>query len=73
MTKLDAQQAIADAVAAKANVLTLTGSGVAVWFGLTANEIAAFGGLAVAVVGLLANIWFRWQSLQIERKKAGIE
>lgn len=73
MTKLDTQQAVADAVAAKANVLTLTGSGVAVWFGLTANEIAAFGGLAVAVVGLLANIWFRWQSLQIERKKAGIE
>ena len=73
MTKLDAQQAIADAVAAKANVLTLTGSGVAVWFGLTANEIAAFGGLAVAVVGLLANIWFRWKSMQIERKKAGIE
>ena len=73
MTKLDTQQAVADAVAAKANVLTLTGSGAAVWFGLTANEIAAFGGLAVAVVGLLANIWFRWQSLQIERKKAGVE
>lgn len=72
MTKLDTQQAVADAVAAKANAVALTGSGAAVWFGLTANEIAAFGGLAVAVAGLLVNVWFRWQSLQIERKKAGI-
>lgn len=73
MTKLDAQQHVADAVAAKAQAVALTGSGTAVLFGLTANEIAAFGGLAVAVAGLLVNIWFRWQSLQIERKKAGIE
>ena len=39
---------------------TYGGSGVAMYFGLTANEIAAFGGLFVAVIGLVANIWITW-------------
>lgn len=39
---------------------TYGGSSVAVYFGLTANEIAAFGGLFVAAVGLIANIWITW-------------
>lgn len=73
MNKIDTQQAVADAVAAKASAVTLTGGVSAVWFGMTANEIAAFGGLAVAVCGLLVNVWFRWQSLKLERRKAGLE
>lgn len=46
------------------------GSGAAVYFGLTANEIAAFGGLFIAVIGLLVNIWYKHQHLKIAKEKA---
>lgn len=46
------------------------GSGAAVYFGLTANEIAAFGGLIIAVIGLLVNIWYKHQHLKIAKEKA---
>jgi hypothetical protein len=45
------------------------GSAGAVYFGLTANEIAAFGGLIIAIIGLLVNIWFKHQHLQIAKTK----
>lgn len=57
-----------------ANAATYGGSGTAVFFGMTANEIAAIGGLIVAVVGLIVsqamNWWFKWQHLQIAKKAA---
>lgn len=52
-----------------ATTATYGGSSAAVYFGMTANEIAAFGGLAIAVIGLLANIWFKHQHLQIAKQK----
>ena len=46
------------------------GSATAVYFGLTANEIAAFGGLIIAVIGLIVNIWYKHQHLKIAKGKA---
>lgn len=45
------------------------GSGAAVYFGLTANEIAAFGGLIIAIIGLLVNIWYKHQHLQLAKRE----
>jgi hypothetical protein len=45
------------------------GSASAVYFGLTANEIAAFGGLIIAIIGLIVNIWYKHQHLKIAREK----
>ena len=49
------------------------GSGAAVYFGLTANEIAAFGGLIIAIIGLAVNIWYKHQHLQLAKEKAKAE
>ena len=58
-----------------AKVSTYGGSAGAVFFGLTANEMAALGGLLIAAVGLLVSLYFqvrndrrnaqrRWQESQ---------
>jgi hypothetical protein len=47
-----------------ATTATYAGSGAAVYFGLTANEIAAFGGLLVAVVGLIVTWYYKHQSFK---------
>lgn len=52
-----------------ASAATYGGSATAVFFGLTANEFAALGGLCVAIIGLLANIWFKHQHLKLAREK----
>ncbi len=52
-----------------ATTATYGGSSAAVYFGMTANEIAAFGGLAIAVIGLLVNWWYKHQHLQLTKKK----
>lgn len=51
-----------------ASVATYGGSATAVFFGLTANEFAALGGLCVAVIGLLVNIWFKYEHLKIAKQ-----
>jgi hypothetical protein len=48
-----------------ASAATYGGSATAVFFGLTANEFAAIGGLFIALIGLLVNIWFKHQHLPI--------
>lgn len=53
-----------------ASAITYGGAGTAVFFGLTANEFAAIGGVVIALVGLLVNIWFKHQHLQIAKKTA---
>lgn len=53
-----------------ASASTYIGSGGAVVFGLSANELAAFIGAAVAVLGLLVNVWFKWQHLRIVKQAA---
>ncbi|WP_282266507.1 holin [Stenotrophomonas sp. PS02298] len=42
-----------------AKVSTYGGSAGAVFFGLTANEMAALGGLLIAGVGLLVSLFFQ--------------
>lgn len=49
---------------------TYTGGSSAVIFGLSANEIAAFIGAAVAILSFLANLWFKWQHLRIVKAAA---
>jgi len=51
-----------------ASTATYSGSIAAVYFGLTANEIAAFGGLTVAIIGLVVTWYYKHQSLKILRK-----
>lgn len=61
----------ASAVAAKASaVATYGGAGSAIFFGLTANEFGALAGVAIGVVGLIANIWFKHQHLKLARERA---
>jgi hypothetical protein len=52
-----------------ASAATYGGSGAAVYFGMSANEIAAFGGLLIAAVGLLINWWYKHQHLKLARTK----
>ena len=58
-----------DVITKTSSVATYGGSASAVFFGLTANEFAALGGLAIAVIGLFINIWFKYQHLKIAKKK----
>lgn len=58
-----------ESVATKAaSAATYGGSATAVFFGLTANEFAALGGLCVAIIGLLVNIWFKYEHLKIAKQ-----
>lgn len=56
-----------------ATAATYGGSTGAVFFGLTANEFAALGGLGIAVVGFLVNVWFKAQHLKIARQRAAAD
>ncbi|MRR49374.1 MAG: hypothetical protein EG825_00425 [Rhodocyclaceae bacterium] len=49
------------------SVATYGGSGTALIAGLTANDVAAIGGLAIALVALLVNVWFKHQHLKLAR------
>lgn len=61
----------AHSIADRATIITTyAGGSSAVIFGLSANEIAAFIGAAVAVLGFLANLWFKWQHLRIVKAAA---
>ena len=48
-----------ETIAATAAKVTYAGSGGAVFFGMTANEFAAIGGLCIAAIGLIINIIFK--------------
>ena len=70
---MDNHTETASAVAAKAaSVATYGGAGSAVFFGLSANEFGALCGVIIGLVGLIANIWFKHQHLQLERQKSGL-
>lgn len=50
------------------------GAAVALWGGFTATELAAFGGLIVAIIGFVVNTAMNWhfksQHLRLAREKA---
>lgn len=49
-------------LAAVAQKVTIGGGSAAVFGGLTANEIAAFGGLLVAIIGLCVQFYYKRKS-----------
>ena len=62
----------ASAVASKAaSVATYGGAGSAIFFGLSANEFGALCGVIIGVIGLIANIYFKHQHLQLAKKQSG--
>jgi hypothetical protein len=63
---------VASAVATKASsVATYGGAGTAVFFGLSANEFGALCGVVIGLIGLVANIYFKYQHLQVAKKESG--
>lgn len=50
-----------DAIAAIANKVTYSGAGGAIFFGMTANEFAAVGGLCIAIIGLIVQVTFKFK------------
>jgi hypothetical protein len=70
-----AAETAAAATAAKvAQTATYAGSASAVFFGLTANELAAVGGLIIGAIGLIANtvitVYFKYRHLELAQKQA---
>ena len=59
---------------AKANsAVTYTASGSAIAFGLSANELAATIGAAVAVISMCVNFWFKYQHLKLAKAMAAVK
>lgn len=59
----------ASVLAGKASsIATYGGATSAVFFGLTANEFGALCGVVIGFIGLVANIWFKYQHLELARK-----
>ena len=52
-------QAAEATIAAVANKVSYSGAGAAVIGGLTANDIAAFGGLLIAVIGVVIQFYYK--------------
>lgn len=54
--------------------VSFAGAGGLVVFGLTANELAALGGLVLAGIGLLVNLYFRIKAHRlIEKTLSGLD
>ena len=61
---------VASAVATKvSSVATYGGAGSAVFFGLSANEFGALCGVIIGFIGLVANIYFKYQHLKLAREE----
>lgn len=72
------EQAVEATVASLANKVTYGGGSVAFVGGLTANEIAAFGGLLIAAVGLVVQWVFnrrrdKREQLYLEARMMGFK
>ena len=61
-----------ETIATTAGKLSYVGSGGAVFFGMTANEFAAIGGLCIGIIGLIINVVFKWLNHN-ELKKRNIK
>jgi hypothetical protein len=74
----DGSLTIEATVASVANKATYGGGAAAFYGGMTANEIAAYGGLLVAVIGLIVQLVFKIRedrrSKEFHRKRmAGLD
>ena len=56
-----------DAVTAASQKATIGGSIMALFGGITATELAAVGGLVLAVLGFAVNLYFQWRE---DRRKS---
>jgi hypothetical protein len=62
-------EGIAEAAHKAASVAQWGGGGTALFFGLTANEFAALGGLVIGLIGLVVNIAFKFAHYQLAREQ----
>jgi hypothetical protein len=71
-----------EAIAAGAQKVALGGSAATIYGGFTANEIAAFGGLLIAAIGLIVQWYYKRKddkrrdalhAAQLERLREGDE
>lgn len=53
------EQATEAAIAAVANKATGIGGGLAIYGGWAASDIAAFGGLLIAVIGIIVQVYYK--------------
>jgi hypothetical protein len=66
--------AVNELIATKAaTTATYGGSAGAVYFGFTANEVAALGGLFIAIIGLCVNVYYKHKHLELARKNQPFE
>lgn len=70
MSNLAAEPSVATATSKIVSAAPYLASGGALFFGLTANELAALVATSVAVLTFIVNFWFKWQHLQIVKKAA---
>ena len=56
-----------DAITAASQKATIGGSIMALFGGITATELAAVGGLVLAVLGFAVNLYFQWRE---DRRKS---
>ena len=56
-----------NAITAASHKATIGGSIVALFGGITATELAAVGGLVLAVLGFAVNLYFQWRE---DRRKS---
>lgn len=71
---MDYKQHAAEVAAQKA---TYAAAGGTLVLGLTANELAALGGLFIAAISMLISagisFYFKWQHLKLARERVGVE
>lgn len=50
-------------------ITTYVGAGTAMFFGMTASELAALIGAGVAVMGFIANMWFQYLNYKLNKDR----
>ncbi len=66
--KNEVTQNAAEIITSVSGKVAYGGAGSAILFGLTANDLAAIGGLVLGTIGLIVNIWFKYESLKVQRE-----
>lgn len=63
------QQEASTFVVKAANAATYGGGSSAVFFGLTANEFAAIGGLLIGIIGLAVNVIYKHKHYLLAKQR----